>query len=75
MDGLFTAAEMKSDSFKDKESKVNYIQKVIDVMGKFAHHLLHLMVGGAVVYVAENAFLTRVALHVIEHKQTHAFTS
>ena len=34
MDGLFTASEMKSDTFKDKESKVAYIQKVIDVMGK-----------------------------------------
>ena len=41
MEGLFTAAEMKSDSFKDKESKVNYIQKVIDVMGKFgSRHFL-----------------------------------
>ncbi|XP_037069163.1 TRAF3-interacting protein 1-like [Pollicipes pollicipes] len=32
MEGLFTPAEMKSDSFKDKDSKVAYIQKVIDVM-------------------------------------------
>lgn len=33
MDGLFKPEEMNSGNFKDKESKVGYIQKVIDTLG------------------------------------------
>lgn len=35
MKGLYTDAEMSSDNVKDKDSKIAFLQKLIDIVCKF----------------------------------------
>lgn len=39
MQGLYTDDELNSENIKDKDSKMAFLQKAIDVVGTFLHHL------------------------------------